>query len=61
MSSYRGYIKDPWMAKAMEAMSKAKLEQWKKCAKCGGEATTVDCEGAFLFPVCNDCGINSLG
>ena len=55
MSSYRDYFKDPWMAKAMEAMARANKEKWKHCAKCGGVATTVDCEGAFLFPVCQEC------
>lgn len=55
MSSYRDFIKDPWMAKAVEAMAKVNREKWKLCSKCGADATTIDCEGAFLFPVCQEC------
>lgn len=55
MSSYRDFIKDPQEAAALEAMAKYKQRKWKICKKCGKEATTIDCRGAYLFPVCEAC------
>jgi len=55
MSSYRDFIKDPNERLFLEALSRRTQRRWKNCKKCGQEATTIDCDGPYVFPVCENC------